>query len=119
MEWEWMETARRKYERDVSGWGWRVLAKLSWALAASPLAWGALQRSCGYSRRIAQVACGRGLNVKVVWGTVRSKSDSETPGWGWKVNVCSNPTKKTNSSILARLSPIQFLLPAEESSGFT
>lgn len=49
--------------------------------------------------------------MKVVWGTVRSKSDSETPGWGRKVNVWSSPTKKTNSSILARLSPMQFRRP--------
>lgn len=56
--------------------------------------------------------------MKVVWGTVRSKSDSETPGWGRKVNVWSNPTKKTNSSILARLSPMQFRRPAGESRVF-
>lgn len=57
--------------------------------------------------------------MKVVWGTVRSKSDSETPGWGRKVNVWSSPTKKTNSSILARLSPMQFRRPAGESRVFT
>lgn len=93
------------------------IAKLG--LSRFPTCWVALQQGCGYSRRTAQVAWGWGLNVKVVWGTVRSKSDSETPGWGWKVNVWSNPTKKTNSSILARLSPMQFLRPADESSVFT
>lgn len=36
--------------------------------------------STAYSRRTAQVAWGRGLNVKVVSGTVRSRSASETPG---------------------------------------
>lgn len=57
--------------------------------------------------------------MKVVWGTVRSKSDSETPGWGRKVNVWSSPTKKTKSSILARLSPMQFRRPVGESRVFT
>lgn len=56
--------------------------------------------------------------MKVVWGTVRSRSDSETPGWGRKVKVWSSPTKKTNSSILARLSPMQFRRPVVESRVF-
>jgi len=41
-----------------------------------------------------------------------SSSDSLTPGGGLKVNFCIKPVKKMKSSIVARLSPRQFLRPA-------
>ena len=43
---------------------------------------------------------------------VVSSSDSVTPGGGLKVNFWIKPVKKMKSSIMARLSPMQFLRPA-------
>lgn len=42
---------------------------------------------------------------------LRSRSDLETPGGSWKLNLCMRLVKKRKSSILARVSPAQILRP--------
>lgn len=42
---------------------------------------------------------------------LRSRSELETPGGGWKLNLCRRLVKKRKSSILARVSPAQILRP--------
>lgn len=42
---------------------------------------------------------------------LRSTSELETPGGGWKLNLCRRLVKKRKSSILARVSPAQILRP--------
>lgn len=42
---------------------------------------------------------------------LRSRSELETPGGGRKLNLCRRLVKKRKSSILARVSPAQILLP--------
>ena len=42
---------------------------------------------------------------------LRSRSEVETPGGGWKVNFCRRLVKKRKGSIFARVSPAQILRP--------
>lgn len=63
----------------------------------------------------AHTKCGKGNKRNPVPGS-RLISSLETPGGGQKVKICRRPVKNRKSSILAKLSPTQALLPGETKS---